>query len=130
MKRLRSGRALSASTTRRSINLKSPASTGIGGGALRYFDRPSPWIDYTAQSSYWVFLVHMPLVCLAGWWLVPYDLPAAVKFLLVCAFTATIAFPTFHYWVQKTWISDFLHGRRFNLAWPWQAHPATAAPVA
>ena len=91
------------------------------GGALRYFDRPSPWIDYTAQSSYWVFLVHMPLVCLGGWLLVPYDLPAVVKFLLVCAFTAAIAFATFHYWVQKTWVSDFLHGRRFNLAWPWLA---------
>ena len=100
------------------------------GGALRYFDRPSPWIDYTAQSSYWVFLVHMPLVCLAGWWLVPYDLPAALKFVLVCAFTAIFAFLTFHYWVQKTWVSDFLHGRRFNLAWPWQVRPATAAPAA
>ena len=91
------------------------------GGALRYFDRPSAWIDYTAQSSYWVFLVHMPLVCLAGWWLLPYDLPAVLKFVLVCAFTALCAFVTFHYWVQQTWISDFLHGRRFKLAWPWLA---------
>ena len=91
------------------------------GGALRYCDRPSPWIDYTAQSSYWVFLVHMPLVSLAGWWLVQYDLPAVLKFVLVCGFTGFFAFVTFHYWVQKTWVSDFLHGRRFDLAWPWQA---------
>jgi glucans biosynthesis protein C len=88
------------------------------GGALRFFDRPSAWIDYIAQSSYWVFLVHLPLVCLAGWWLVPYDLPALVKFALVCGFSATIALLSFHYCVQKTWISVFLHGRRFDLAWP------------
>ena len=94
------------------------------GGAQRFFDRDSPWIVYVSQSSYWVFLVHMPLVCLAGWWLVQFELPAALKFLLVCSFTAAVAFPTFHYWVQKTWLSSFLHGRRFDLRWPWlERHP-------
>ncbi len=90
------------------------------GGALRFFDRNSPWIVYVSQSSYWVFLVHMPLVGLAGWWLVQYDLPSPLKFLLVCGFTAIAAFLTFHHWVQKTWLSDFLHGRRFDLKWPWR----------
>ena len=90
------------------------------GGALRFFDRDSPWIQYVSQSSYWVFLVHMPLVCLAGWWLVQFDLPAIVKFLLVCSFTTVTALLTFHYWVQKTWLSVFLHGKRFDLPWPWR----------
>ena len=89
------------------------------GAALRYCDRPSPWIEYTSQSSYWVFLVHMPLVSLAGWWLLQFDLHAVFKFLLVCVFTSVIAFLTFHYGVQKTWIGSFLHGRRLNLVWPW-----------
>jgi glucan biosynthesis protein C len=89
------------------------------GAALRFFDRESPWIQYVSQSSYWVFLVHMPLVCLAGWWLVQYDFAATLKFLLVCGFASVVAFLTFHYWVQKTWVSNFLHGRRFDLNWPW-----------
>ena len=89
------------------------------GSAQRWFDRESPWIQYVSQSSYWVFLVHMPLICFAGWWLVQFDLPSPLKFLLVCGFTAIVAFLTFHYWVQKTWLSDFLHGRRFDLKWPW-----------
>ena len=91
------------------------------GGAQRWFDRESPWIQYVSQSSYWVFLVHMPLVCLAGWWLVQFDFPSPFKFLLVCGFTALAALLSFHYVVQKTWLSDFLHGRRFNLEWPWRA---------
>ena len=98
------------------------------GGAQRFFDRESPWIQYVSQSSYWVYLVHMPLVFLAGWWLVQFDFPAVFKFLLVCAFTALAAFTTFHYWVQKTWLSDFLHGRRFDLKWPWLAATRTAPP--
>jgi glucan biosynthesis protein C len=89
------------------------------GGTQRWFDRESPWIQYVSQSSYWVFLIHMPLVTVAGWWLVQYDFPSPLKFLLVCGFTAIVAFLTFHYWVQKTWLSSFLHGRRFDLKWPW-----------
>jgi len=90
------------------------------GLAQRCFDRESPWIQYVSQSSYWVYLVHMPLVCLAGWWLVQFDLPAMLKYLLVCAFTALLAFLSFHYWVQKTWLGAFLHGRRLDLDWPWR----------
>lgn len=89
------------------------------GAALRFFDRKSRWIDYAAQSSYWVFLIHMPLVMLAGWWLVPFDLPAVLKFLLVSGFASVIALLTFHYAVQKTWIGRFLHGQRLDLEWPW-----------
>jgi len=91
------------------------------GGAMRFFDRDSPWIQYVSQSAYWVFLVHLPLVALAGWWLIQFDMPAALKFLLNSGFTTIVALWTFHYWVQNTWISDFLHGRRFDLQWPWQA---------
>ncbi len=90
------------------------------GSALRFFDRGSPWIVYVSQSAYWVFLVHLPLIFLAGWWLVQFDLPALLKFVLVCGFTSVVAFLTFHYWVQKTWVSDFLYGRRFELDWPWR----------
>ena len=90
------------------------------GSALRFFDRDSPWIVYVSQSSYWVFLVHLPLVYFAGWWLLQFNFPAALKFLLICTFTSVAALLTFHYWVQKTWISDFLHGRRFDLNWPWR----------
>ena len=90
------------------------------GCALRYFDRAATWILYTSQSSYWVFLVHMPLVCLAGWWLVPYDWPAPVKFTLVVAFAAVVSLLSYHYLVQRSWIGVFLNGRRFELDWPWR----------
>ena len=90
------------------------------GCAQRYFDYQATWILYASQSSYWVFLVHMPLVGLAAWWLVPYDWPALLKFSLVVGFTATLCFASYHYLVQRSWISVFLNGRRFNLDWPWR----------
>ena len=89
------------------------------GGVLRFFDYESPWTLYASQSSYWVFLVHLPLVCFAAWWLVPYDIPAMLKFLAAVSFTTVVCFVTYHYWVQRTWVSQFLNGRRFDLKWPW-----------
>jgi glucan biosynthesis protein C len=99
------------------------------GSAQRFFDRESPWILYVSQSSYWVYLVHLPLVFLAGWWLLQFDFPAVLKFPLVCGFSAAVAFVTFHYWVQKTRVSDFLHGRRFNLNWPWLETNSAGSPA-
>lgn len=90
------------------------------GSAVRFFDRPSPWALYASQSAYWVYLVHLPLVAFAGWWLVQYDLPAVVKFAVVAGFTTVLSFLSYHYWVQGTRIGVFLHGRRFRLAWPWR----------
>ena len=99
------------------------------GCALRFFDRESPWTLYTSQSSYWVFLLHLPVVCFVAWWLVPYDLPAIVKFLVVGGVTTLVCFATYHYWVQGSWVSEFLNGKRFDLDWPWRSRPtgATAA---
>lgn len=90
------------------------------GCALRYFDYAANWILYASQSSYWVFLLHMPIVLFAAWWLLPYDLPALLKFSLVVAFTATLCFASYHFLVQRTWMSVFLNGRRFNLPWAWR----------
>ena len=61
----------------------------------------------------------MPVVSFAGWWLVQFDLPAIVKFLAVVSFTSLVCLLTYHYGVQKTWVSVFLNGQRFNLKWPW-----------
>jgi len=97
------------------------------GLALRYFDRPSPWILYASQSAYWVYLLHLPVVCLVAWWLVPFDLPAEIKFGANLAITTFVCFVTYHYWVQRTWVSVFLNGKRFDLDWPWRKPAVTEA---
>jgi fucose 4-O-acetylase-like acetyltransferase len=90
------------------------------GVALRYFDRPTPWALYASQSAYWVYLLHLPVVGLVGWLLVPVDVNALVKFTIVGAVTTVVCFVSYHYGVQNTWLGSFLHGRRFQLDWPWR----------
>ena len=99
------------------------------GGALRWFDRGTPWVLYLSQSAYWVYLVHMPFICFIAWLLVPYDVPGVIKSLGVIAFATVICFATYHYFVQRTWVGRFLHGKRFDRDWPWRSRqePAKAA---
>jgi len=97
------------------------------GCALRWFDYAATWILYASQSSYWVFLVHMPLVGLGGWWLARYDLPALAKLPLLMAFVAAGCFLSYHYVVQGSWLSVFLNGRRFRLPLPWKKNSEAVA---
>ena len=84
-------------------------------------------ILYISQSAYWVYLLHLPLVGLFAWLLVLIDMPAIVKFAIVFSATTLVCFLSYHYLVQRTWVSRFLHGRRFDLDWPWRARRAVAA---
>lgn len=98
----------------------------------RFFDRDTPWVAYISQSSYWVYLVHLPIVSFAGWYLVDVDLPAAAKFTLAGTFTTVVCFASYHYLVRRTWLSVLLNGRRFSLRWPWlePAGRAYSVPMA
>jgi glucan biosynthesis protein C len=99
------------------------------GIALRWFDRPTPWALYASQSAYWVYLLHLPVVCAMGWLLVQVDVSALVKFALVTIVTTVVCFGTYHYWVQDSWLGAFLHGGRFKLDWPWRVVGTVAVPA-
>lgn len=90
------------------------------GGALRYFDRASPWVLYLSNAAYWVFLAHLPVLALLAWSLLPFDLASGIKFLLIVAGTTAACLTSYHYWVQNTWIGVFLSGKRFASDWPWR----------
>jgi surface polysaccharide O-acyltransferase-like enzyme len=90
------------------------------GATLRWFDTASPWALYLSQSAYWVYLMHLPAVAIGGWALLGVDWPAEAKFLAIVAFTTVVCFVSYHYAVQRTWISVFLNGKRFDPDWPWK----------
>lgn len=95
--------------------------TACIGGALRFLDRASPWSLYLAQSAYWVYLLHVGVAAFVAWWLVPYDWPGLIKFLLVVTVTTVVCFLSYHYLVQGTFMGRFLNGRRLNQDWPWRS---------
>ena len=65
---------------------------GFLGLFLRYMERPSvPW-RYMADASYWMYIVHPPLVMVLPTFLASVALPAMVKFLLVLSAATAVIF--------------------------------------
>jgi peptidoglycan/LPS O-acetylase OafA/YrhL len=86
---------------------------GIIGAALEFCASESPLRRYLADSSYWLYLAHLPIVFFlqAALALVPWHW--AVKFPLILAISLTVLFASYHYLVRPTWLGQVLNGRKY-----------------
>jgi ABC-type multidrug transport system ATPase subunit/peptidoglycan/LPS O-acetylase OafA/YrhL len=91
-------------------------SFGIIGAALRFCEGESAARRYLADSSYWLYLAHLPLVFFlaAAFAKVPWHW--AIKFPLILAITMAVLLASYHYLVRPTWIGAILNGRRYPRA--------------
>jgi peptidoglycan/LPS O-acetylase OafA/YrhL len=89
-----------------------PLSFAFIGGALRLLDRRSPVLGYLADSSYWVYLVHMPLTIAFGVLMYRTGLPAIAKIGIDIAATTAVCLASYHLFVRFTWVSVLLNGKR------------------
>src|SRR5580698_4560212 len=88
-------------------------SLGIIGAALRFCDGESAVRRYLADSSYWLYLAHLPLVFFLAAAFAKVPLHWAIKFPLILAITMTVLLASYHYLVRPTWIGEILNGRRY-----------------
>ena len=80
---------------------------------LRYLDRPSRRWRYLADASYWIYIVHVPLVMLLPLLLAGVPLPGIVKLALVVPAATGLALVAYRYLVRPTFIGRQLNGRRY-----------------
>jgi peptidoglycan/LPS O-acetylase OafA/YrhL len=85
---------------------------GLLGLALGVLDRPRPTLRYLADSSYWVYLIHLPIVGLLQVDLYPLAAPGPLKFLLVLSVTMALTLASYHVAVRHSFLGVWLHGRR------------------
>ena len=71
----------------------------------------SPVWRYLADSSYWVYLVHLPLVVTLQIWMFDWVLPAEVKLVLILLIAMPILLVSYHLLVRGTFIGWILNGR-------------------
>ena len=85
---------------------------GLIGLFQRLFTGESASVRWIADSSYWVYIVHLPLVLLIAYTMFELPWPAELKFAIVCCATATIGFGSYWVFVRYTPIGTMLNGKR------------------
>ena len=84
---------------------------GAIGLAHRIFRTESKWFRYLADSSYWLYLMHLPLVVVIQWQLFYLPLPALVKVALVLAVTVPVLLGSYQVLVRHTVVGRILNGK-------------------
>ena len=85
---------------------------------------PRPWVRWLADSSYWIYIIHLPVVAFLtfylahldrqGWLedLTGFSWSAEMKFLAACAATGALGIVTYRYLVRYTPLGTLLNGKR------------------
>lgn len=78
----------------------------------RWFDRPIGWARYLADASYWIYLVHLPIVLWLQVRLAVWGWPAGWAFLTCTLVTLALGLLSYALLVRRTAIGVLLNGRR------------------
>ena len=84
---------------------------GLTGLFLTFFDKASERMRYISDASYWVYLVHLPVVILLPGLMCGYDFSVFLKWGITLSVTTSFCFLSYKYFVRKTFIGKFLNGK-------------------
>jgi peptidoglycan/LPS O-acetylase OafA/YrhL len=85
---------------------------GLIGLFHRLFPYPRPAMSWLADASYWMYLVHVPLVMVAQLVVRQWPLPAEVKFVVILATVTLLLLASYRWCVRYTPIGSLLNGPR------------------
>lgn len=84
----------------------------LTGLAQTYLNRPVREVRYLADASYWIYLLHLPVVMLLQVAVIRSDIPPAVKMEAVVLAATALLLGTYHLLVRRSWIGAWINGRR------------------
>ncbi|MEL6149872.1 MAG: acyltransferase family protein [Chloroflexota bacterium] len=85
---------------------------GLTGLFRVLFSGESKAMRYLSDSSYWLYLAHLPLVIVLQRVVSDWQLPALVKFIMIIVVTTAILLAMYDLFVRYTFIGTFLNGPR------------------
>jgi peptidoglycan/LPS O-acetylase OafA/YrhL len=82
------------------------------GLAMRFLSGFSAARRYLADASYWIYIVHLPLVILLQGVVATQSWPALVKYAIVLGVAFPLMLGSYHLLVRFTWLGAILNGKR------------------
>ncbi|NTS76289.1 acyltransferase family protein [Catenovulum sp. SM1970] len=75
-------------------------------------NKQSEWSRYLADSSYWVYIIHVPLLAFIQLYLIDSNAPIAVKFLIALVSVFGLSLISYSLLIRPTWFGRMLNGKR------------------
>jgi ABC-type multidrug transport system ATPase subunit len=91
-------------------------SLAILGAAARFLSGGHATIRYVSDASYWIYLVHLPVVAALQVAVGTLPLHWTVKFPLILIVGFAVLFASYRYLVRSTFIGQLLNGRKYPRA--------------
>ncbi|MET0357165.1 MAG: acyltransferase family protein [Cellvibrio sp.] len=85
----------------------------IIGIAIKYFKKPDKQWRYLADASYWMYLIHLPIVWLLQAWMLSWPLHWSIKLPSMLLITSFLLLASYHYLVRSTFMGKFLNGKKY-----------------
>ncbi|KZN30711.1 hypothetical protein N474_13220 [Pseudoalteromonas luteoviolacea CPMOR-2] len=77
-----------------------------------YLNKENKVSRYISESSYWIYLIHVPLLLCIQLPLTNVDLPALAKFIISVLVTMLLSLFTYHFVVRNKFIGHLLNGKK------------------
>lgn len=100
-------------------------SFGLIGMALQYFSRHSATTRYLADASYWLYLMHIPVIFFLQVLMMDWPLHWTVKYPLILALTCAFLLWLYQRYIRPGWFGELLNGKRHPRRLPNAQAPAT-----
>lgn len=114
-------KAMAAAVVALAVYSSALAAVGL---SLRFLSGHSPVRRYLADASYWIYIVHLPLVMLAQVWVQDWPGPWQLKLAGVSLGVFAVCLATYELMIRHSFMGRWLNGRRI----PWRK--AKPDPVA
>jgi peptidoglycan/LPS O-acetylase OafA/YrhL len=85
---------------------------GFIGLFRRFFSKENKRIRYLSDSSYWLYLAHLPLIMIIQIWVSDWPWPSFMKLIFICALTVIPLLLIYEYVVRYVWVGTMLNGKR------------------
>lgn len=89
---------------------------GLVGAAVRFLKAENPAVRYVADASYWIYIVHIPVLLVMQALIQPLDLPWFAKYPMSVGISFAIMFVSYDLFVRYSWLGAILNGRKLRLA--------------
>ncbi|OYN89385.1 acyltransferase family protein [Parenemella sanctibonifatiensis] len=85
---------------------------GLMGLCVRHLKRERGWVRYLADASYWMYIIHLPVLGAVAVPLLHLPWPAELKLLVVLLVSVPLLLASYELLVRHTWLGGWLNGRK------------------